>query len=94
VDAGDGAGNRAGGRLRATATRLAPAREAARWLDERELNLDHAWVSNDDMDWMVGVERLNTWAATFPPDFLAHLPRLWWLRLRGGSGSDLSVVAG
>jgi hypothetical protein len=74
-------------------TKRVPARDAANWRDE-ELNLAGASVRGDDLEWMARVERLNTWNVTFPDGFLSRLPRLWWLKLIGGSGRDLSLVAG
>jgi hypothetical protein len=74
--------------------RRVPAREAARWVDEQTLHLTDASIRDDDIGWMAGVERLQAWNVTFAPDFLARLPRLWWLRVTGGSGRDLSLAAG
>ena len=71
-----------------------PAREVARHRSTTDVWIDHAFVTNDDSDWLQGVERLTLWNVALPPGFLARLSHLWSLDLRGGSGTDLSVAEG
>ena len=59
-----------------------------------DLRLDHTTLSDSDAERMAGVERLTLWNVKLPPGFLARLPRLWWLDVRGGSGTDASYAEG
>jgi hypothetical protein len=53
--------------------------------------IDHAEIVEADAEWLAGAERLTLWNVGVPPGFLARLPRLWWLDIRGGTARDLEV---
>ena len=74
--------------------RLQPASAAANWRAPDDLWLDHAAVTNDDLGWPTPVRRLTLWVVELPPRFLARLPHLDWVDVRGGSGKDLDFLAG
>ena len=71
-----------------------PAREVVQDRGDGEFWLDHAKIADDDRNWLKAAERLTLWNVLVPDGFLAKLPRLWWLDLRGGSATDLSVAKG
>ena len=56
--------------------------------------IDHATLVDGDLQRFEGVRRLTAWNVKFPPGFLARIPGLWWLDLRGGSASDITVIDG
>ena len=69
-----------------------PASEAARWQSPSRLWLDHAVVAEDDREWMAGAELVLLWNVELPDGFLASLPKLRGVSLRGGSADDLAAV--
>lgn len=71
-----------------------PAREVARHAPGNGFWIDHAVVIDDDLSWLEGAERLTLWNVKLPVGFLARLPRLWWLDLRGGTAADIHIVRG
>jgi hypothetical protein len=70
------------------------AREAAQDRGGGELWLDHAAITHDDLPWLMAAEKLTLLNVTVPDGFLARLPKLWWLDLRGGTATDLAVARG
>lgn len=56
--------------------------------------IDHAEICEQDIEWLAQTERLTLWNVKVPGGFLARMPRLWWLDLRGGTLDDLSICAG
>jgi hypothetical protein len=70
--------------------------EKPEWRDrgKGKLWISHAVVTPSDLDRLSSVEELTVWNVRFPKDFLAELPRLWWLDMRGGSRLDLGLVVG
>lgn len=71
---------------------FAPAADVARWHRPTKLWLDHARVSEDDLEWMAPVQSLVLWNVRLPEQALARLPNLAGVSLRGGTASDLSVL--
>jgi hypothetical protein len=61
---------------------------------QTELFIDHAEITEADFEWMKTVRFLILWNVKVPPGFIARLPKLWSLDLRGGSATDLAVVEG
>lgn len=64
-----------------------PALEVARWRSPTDLWLDHAAITENDLEKLQDVEKLTLWNVTYPEDMFSHLPHLWWLDVRGGSGN-------
>jgi hypothetical protein len=56
--------------------------------------IDHATVMPHDLARLADVQVLTLWNVRLPDGFLAQLPRLWWLDLRGGSATDLRRLVG
>jgi Leucine-rich repeat (LRR) protein len=56
--------------------------------------LDHAAVSESDLEWMAPVESLTLWNVRLPERALARLPNLSGVSLRGGSSEDLHALNG
>ncbi len=54
--------------------------------------IDHAAITNDDLAWLEHATELTLWNVTVPAGFLARLPKLAWLDVRGGSAVSLSVA--
>lgn len=75
-------------------SRLAPAASVAKWQSPDTLWLDHAILTEGDLEWLAPVRRLTLWAVKTPPLFLSRLPLLDWLDVRGGSGNDLDLLMG
>lgn len=71
-----------------------PAREIAEIRSEHEVWIDQAELKDDDAEWLQTVRWLTLWNVTTPPGFLAKLPMLEALDIRGGSATDLSVLDG
>lgn len=71
-----------------------PAREVAEIRSEHEVWIDQAELKDDDAEWLQTVRWLTLWNVTTPPGFLAILPMLEALDIRGGSATDLSVLDG
>ena len=59
-----------------------------------ELWLDHLTLRPQDLEQLQVIRWLTAWNVKFPEGFLAQLPDLEWLDIRGGSRSDLSLVTG
>ena len=76
------------------ATRKRPAAEVVKDRGEGALWLDHAVITDDDYAWLKNARRLTLWNVDVPDRFLARLPKLWWVDLRGGSAPDLRAVRG
>jgi hypothetical protein len=72
------------------------SKQAAEWkeLSDAWVWISHATVGPGDLDRLAAVERLTVWNVRFPVGLLAQLRRLWWLDVRGGSASDLSILDG
>jgi hypothetical protein len=70
------------------------ARDLARGRGTAEVWIDHAVIEPSDFDWLAAVHRLTLWAVDLPEGFLAELPNLDWLDVRGGSGASADFVKG
>jgi hypothetical protein len=70
------------------------AREVAQDRGGGEYWIDHAVVDEDDADWLRDARWLTLWNVTLPPRFLASIPQLEGVDLRGGSADDLSALEG
>lgn len=70
------------------------ARDVARGRGTAEVWIDHAVIEPADRDWLAPVRRLTLWAVDLPEGFIASLPNLDWLDVRGGSGSSADFVIG
>ena len=71
-----------------------PAFEATKKHHQKNIWLDHAFIAESDFEWLENVESLTLWNVKVPEGFLATLPNLWWIDLRGGSALDLSIIEG
>lgn len=71
-----------------------PARDVAQDRGDGVFWLDHAKIVEADAAWLADAQRLTLWNVHVPPGFLARLPRLWWLDIRGGTASNLEVSRG
>jgi len=71
-----------------------PAAEVARWSSGQALWLDHALITESDLEWMVSVRHLTMWNVHTPDGVLARLPDLISLDVRGGSGTNLDIARG
>lgn len=71
-----------------------PAAEVAKWQGSNRLWIDHARVSEGDLEWMAPVASLILWNVRLPEGFLAELPNLRGVSVRGGSRDDVALVAG
>lgn len=60
----------------------------------RALFIDHLELLDEDIEWLAAIERLTLWNVKVPTGFLSRLEKLWWLDIRGGSASDLTVANG
>jgi len=74
--------------------RIRPAKAVARPCVDAGFWIDHAEISEHDFEWLEQTEELTLWNVKVPDGFLARLPRLWWLDLRGGTRDDLSICSG
>ncbi|WP_228255026.1 hypothetical protein [Ornithinimicrobium avium] len=70
------------------------AARAAWWGSKDEVRIDHATLVDADVDWLQPVKRLTLWAVKHPDNLLACLPRLEFLDIRGGSGTNVRHIAG
>ncbi|EAQ00489.1 hypothetical protein JNB_09959 [Janibacter sp. HTCC2649] len=70
------------------------ASEVARWRSQDDVWIDHATLVDSDEEWLRSAKRVTLWAVKHPVDFLARLPRLEFLDIRGGSGASISRVSG
>jgi len=68
------------------------AREAARERAKGDFWLDHVELVGADNEWLSEAEKLTLWNVRMPASFLAGLPKLWWLDLRGGTAPDLAIT--
>jgi hypothetical protein len=75
-------------------SRSGSAAKVARWRSEEDVWIDHATLTDADVEWLSPVKRLTLWAVKDPGDLLARLPGLEFLDIRGGSGTDIRQVAG
>ena len=71
-----------------------PARAVAKDHGNGSFWLDHPEIAESDLGWLHSAQRLTLWDVVVPAGFLASLPKLWWLDIRGGSAADLEVVRG
>jgi hypothetical protein len=92
-DPGSGLKGRGSGKLFSVAKRE-PAVNRFKVQGEGRIWIDHAALADSDLEWLSDVEHLILWNVSAPPGFLAQLPRLRLLEIRGGSGADLSRVDG
>lgn len=74
--------------------KTAPARDAVRWRTDEHAWLDHASVTDDDLEWLGRAKRLTLWAVTVPDGWFARHPSLEWLDIRGGSGTSAEQLRG
>lgn len=58
------------------------------------VRLDHAVLTEADVEWLEPVRHLTLWSVKTPPDFFRRLPALEWLDVRGGSGESADFVQG
>jgi hypothetical protein len=68
--------------------------EVCKRRNNRVLQLNHVELVDEDVEWLAVTERLTLWNVRVPPGLLARLEKLWWLDIRGGSATDLSVARG
>jgi hypothetical protein len=71
-----------------------PTIEACKWRNNRILRLNNVALIDEDIEWLSAIERLTLWNVKVLPGLLARIEKLWWLDIRGGSATDLAVVAG
>lgn len=71
-----------------------PTIEACKRRSNRVLQLNHVELFEEDIDWLSATEHLTLWDVRLPAGLLARIEKLWWLDIRGGSATDLSVVKG
>ena len=69
------------------------AKDVARQQGPGRFWIDHAVIVDDDLEWLASAERLTLWNVKLPVGFLACLPALWWLDIRGGSAESIDHVA-
>jgi|SRR6516164_5542277 hypothetical protein len=69
-----------------------PTIEACKRRDNRVLWLDHVELLDEDIEWLAATERLTLWNVKVSPGLLARVEPLWWLDIRGGSGTDLAIA--
>ena len=74
--------------------RRAAASDAANRQKPTKLWLNHAQIEEADLDWMAPVESLILWNVHVPDGFLARLPRLKGLSVKGGTRSGLDLLTG
>lgn len=72
----------------------APAKDVYREDVPGQFWIDHAQVVEDDLEWLGHAERLTMWNVRLPEGFLARLEQLWFLDVRGGTGTDVDWVRG
>lgn len=77
-----------------TALKRRPALSVAQDHGDHSVYLHLAEIVEEDIEWLKSVECLTLWNVTIPCGFLARLKRLWWLDIRGGSGTNLETVRG
>jgi hypothetical protein len=70
------------------------ARDSARWTDDESLWLDHVTLVDEDVAWLAGAKHAILWNVKFPTGFLAQLPRLEHLDVRGGTREDADFIEG
>lgn len=68
--------------------------EAYKQKDNRVLLLDHVELIEEDIVWLSKTERLTLRNVKAPAGLLARIETLWWLDIRGGSATDLSIAKG
>lgn len=68
--------------------------EACKRRNNRVLRLDHVELMDEDIEWLSKTERLTLWNVKLPAGLLARIENLWWLDIRGGSATDLTVAKG
>ncbi len=76
------------------AKKRAPTLEVAKRRNNRVLKLNHVELLDEDVEWLVAVERFTLWNVKVPTGLLARLEKLWWLDIRGGAATDLKVAKG
>lgn len=76
------------------AKKKVPANSAAKPLRGSGVAIDHACIVEEDLPWLLPIKRLSLWDVDVPHGFLAKLPNLWWLDIRGGSAKDIMVADG
>jgi hypothetical protein len=76
------------------AYKFKPAKEVASMRIANGVWIDHGVIKDSDFEWLQTAERLTLWNVKIPDGFLAKLPKLWWLDVRGGSAENLSVAQG
>ncbi len=67
---------------------IGTAKTTSRDLRHAGVFIDHAVLTEADLEWLGTVERLVLWNVSVPPDFLSRLPLLWWIDWRGGSAKQ------
>jgi hypothetical protein len=76
------------------AYKFKPAKEVASTRIANGVWIDHGVIKESDFEWLQTAERLMLWNVKIPDGFLAKLPKLWWLDIRGGTAENLSVAKG
>lgn len=59
-----------------------------------EVCLDHAVMTEADLEWLAPARRITFWAVKVPDAYFSRLPVLEWLDVRGGSGETADFVEG
>ena len=64
------------------------AKAASRDLGHAGIFIEHATLTESDLDWLCDVERLTLWNVSIPKHFLRKLSALWWIDWRGGNANQ------
>lgn len=76
------------------ASKRRAAYEVARRRSATDIWIDHAFITESDFHWLEPVERLVLWNVKLPDNFLARLPHLKMLDVRGGTAKNTSFLEG
>jgi hypothetical protein len=60
----------------------------------KNLALSGVELLDEDHTWLAATERLALTSVKLPAGLLARMEKLWWLDIRGGSGTDLEFARG
>lgn len=69
------------------------ARDSAKWSEGSYLWLDHATLVESDLHWVAKARSATFWNVKYSAGFLAQLPQLESLDVRGGSGENADFVS-
>ena len=67
---------------------------AAMGRSNKNLALSGVELIDEDYTWLAATERLALTSVKLPAGLLARMEKLWWLDIRGGSGTDLEFARG